>query len=238
MVDRSKRPRLSALPRADERDYEVGYAKPPVHTQFKPGRSGNPVGRPRGAKNKGNRIPALNEERMKKVVMEEAYRMIGVRDSERLVEIPVIQAVIRSVALNAAKGQQRSQRMFIDLLQWVERENKAMHDEWLQTLIEYKVDSEREMERRERTGETGPEPLPHPDHVVIDFNTGRAEIRGPMTKEQKIHWDRLHQMKPQIDEEIAELETSIEENPDDSSLKDKLERELRLRARITRIIGD
>lgn len=31
--------------------YEVGYGKPPRHTQFKPGKSGNPRGRPRGSKN-------------------------------------------------------------------------------------------------------------------------------------------------------------------------------------------
>jgi hypothetical protein len=31
--------------------YEVGFGKPPQSTQFKPGQSGNPAGRPRGAKN-------------------------------------------------------------------------------------------------------------------------------------------------------------------------------------------
>ena len=31
-------------------DYEIGYGKPPRHTQFKPGQSGNPKGKPRGAK--------------------------------------------------------------------------------------------------------------------------------------------------------------------------------------------
>jgi hypothetical protein len=35
----------------DARDYEVGYKKPPLHTRFKKGQSGNPRGRPRGAKN-------------------------------------------------------------------------------------------------------------------------------------------------------------------------------------------
>src|SRR6267378_1555417 len=34
-----------------ERAYGIGYGKPPRQTQFEPGRSGNPTGRPRGAKN-------------------------------------------------------------------------------------------------------------------------------------------------------------------------------------------
>ena len=33
-------------------DHEVGYGKPPKGGQFKPGKSGNPSGRPKGAKNK------------------------------------------------------------------------------------------------------------------------------------------------------------------------------------------
>jgi hypothetical protein len=32
-------------------EYEVGYRKPPKHSRFKKGRSGNPRGKPRGTKN-------------------------------------------------------------------------------------------------------------------------------------------------------------------------------------------
>jgi len=39
------------MPYDDERDYEVGYGKPPRHTRFELGRSGNPQGRPGGSKN-------------------------------------------------------------------------------------------------------------------------------------------------------------------------------------------
>jgi hypothetical protein len=33
------------MPNQDDPDYTVGYKKPPRHTQFKPGQSGNPKGR-------------------------------------------------------------------------------------------------------------------------------------------------------------------------------------------------
>ena len=42
----------------------VGYGRPPATTRFKPGKSGNPRGRPKGARNK---MPALNEERLKDI---------------------------------------------------------------------------------------------------------------------------------------------------------------------------
>jgi hypothetical protein len=32
-------------------DYKVGYGRPPMNTRFRPGRSGNPRGRPKGSKN-------------------------------------------------------------------------------------------------------------------------------------------------------------------------------------------
>jgi hypothetical protein len=32
----------------NERAYDVGYGRPPAHSRFKPGQSGNPKGRPKG----------------------------------------------------------------------------------------------------------------------------------------------------------------------------------------------
>jgi hypothetical protein len=50
------------MPHDDEGDYEVGYGKPPQHTRFVKGQSGNPRGRPPGAKNMKTLLTkALNE---------------------------------------------------------------------------------------------------------------------------------------------------------------------------------
>jgi hypothetical protein len=39
--------RRQEIKMSSDRPYKVGYGRPPIHTQFQPGQSGNPTGRPK-----------------------------------------------------------------------------------------------------------------------------------------------------------------------------------------------
>ena len=162
--------------------YDVGRGKPPVGTRYAKGISGNPSGKPKGARNK---TPALNEERLKAIILEEAYRDIKINDGDRQVTVPMAQAVVRSIAVGAAKGQPRAQVLFTTLLAAVEQERKELNEKWLEAMIDYKIKWEKELERRETLGLTLPDPPLHPDQIVIDLIEYTAYAKAPETPEEK-----------------------------------------------------
>src|SRR5271169_3778443 len=74
-------------------EYEVGYGEPPSRTRFCKGTSGNPGGRPRG----------MTAGRANRLALSEAYRMVTVREGDKIRTLPAIQAVLRSLV--ALQGQ-------------------------------------------------------------------------------------------------------------------------------------
>jgi len=66
--------------RTDGATYAVGYCRPPLHSRFKPGQSGNPSGRVKGSKNLktlfhqilNEHIPLIDGTDSKKVTKAEA----------------------------------------------------------------------------------------------------------------------------------------------------------------------
>ncbi|MEM1151208.1 MAG: DUF5681 domain-containing protein [Pseudomonadota bacterium] len=200
--------------------YQVGYVKPPKETRFKPGQSGNPKGRPKGSKNKR---PALHEERMKDIILDEAYRWIMVRDGERNVTVPMAQAIIRSRAGHAAQGPHPAQRLFAELLAATERARADLHERYFNAALDYKIAWERELARRDALGITNlPPPLPHPDHVVVDLRNGTARIMGPATREEKAEWDAILSERAVLEDSVAKLIEANETETDPHEIEDNL----------------
>jgi len=85
----------------EEGGYEVGKGKPPKHTQWQKGQSGNPNGRPKSRKSDAIDIESLLDETVK--------ARVGGKETE----MPVFEASFRQVAIRAIEGHLPSIRKFL-----------------------------------------------------------------------------------------------------------------------------
>lgn len=205
-------------PPPPDRPYDVGYGKPPVSGRFAKGQSGNPRGRPKGAR---RRKVAPAYEGLEDIILCEAYRDITVADGDKQLTIPMAQAVMRSISIGAAKGQSRAQRLFTMLVGRVELRKEDRRLALLEEAVNYKIAWERELERRAKHGVVGPDPLPHPDDVIIDPDTATVRVLGPMTKEDKLWLDEvlkyLHGLQAEFADEAAESEAEKSRGSNDDA---------------------
>jgi len=208
---------ISKLRHEKPTTYKVGYAKPPEVTRFLPGQSGNPLGRPIGAKSKGS--VDQYAVRLRKIILEESSRMVTVNESGQPKEITIAEALMRSVVASALRGEARSQKMAIDLIAAAEASEQKENMALLATVIEYKDSWEKEKKRAERLGLALEVPYPHPDHIHIDTISGRIEIRGPRHKDDLPRFQWLWEQKQILIQNIRELILEISEDKNKDKAK-------------------
>jgi len=90
-------------------NYDVGYGKPPKDTQFKPGSSGNPAGRPKGTKN------------LRTDLSEELAEKIKVNEGGQQLVISKQRAMLKSLMAKAIKGDTSAARALINLIVGIEQ---------------------------------------------------------------------------------------------------------------------
>jgi hypothetical protein len=82
--------------------YLVGYGRPPKEYSFKPGQSGNPSG-------KGKKRERTTEwGTLGELIIQEAYRRVRVREGDKTVVLPAIQAALRVNLTSAVQGDKRA----------------------------------------------------------------------------------------------------------------------------------
>ena len=156
--------------------YDVGYAKPPAERRFKPGVSGNPKGRPKG--HKSARSSNLDAGRANAMLLEEAYRPVALREGDRVIELPVIQAVFRATGTPAIKGNRFAQKTLAELVGKLETKQTEALIGLGVGAVEYKVKWEREIDRCRNVGLPVPDPLPIPMTSSSMHVAARSNLPG------------------------------------------------------------
>ena len=100
------------MPRENHGDYEIGYGKPPRQTRFAKGQSGNPRGRPPGAKNLTTLLNEALDERV--LVTENGGRR---KVSKR-------QAIVTQLVNRAATADFRAIKMLLDFARDIEGQSE------------------------------------------------------------------------------------------------------------------
>jgi Family of unknown function (DUF5681) len=75
--------------------YDVGYGRPPAHSRFKPGHSGNPSGRVKGSKN------------LKTLFHQILNEQVPLQDGSKS-KVTKAEALMRRLVIGALKGESRS----------------------------------------------------------------------------------------------------------------------------------
>jgi Family of unknown function (DUF5681) len=108
-------------------DYEVGYGKPPVHTRFQKGQSGNPKGRPRGRKN------------LSSLLNEALNGWVIVVENGRRKKITKREAIITQLVNKSAAADLKATQIVLALVQEVEAQADGSADEAALTEADHQI---------------------------------------------------------------------------------------------------
>lgn len=176
----------------------VGYKRPPTETRFRKGRSGNPSGRPRRKQDAAELSASIGD-----IILLEAYRTIEIRENDRVVKMPLIRAVIRSLGVAALKGSLKAQLAIASMVETVERRNADARTLLLETALDYKKGWEEVFAECDRRGEPRPEPVPHPDEMQFDGRAGVVIFNGPKDEMEAVTWNNAMECRAEIAEELS-----------------------------------
>ena len=135
-------------------DYEVGYKRPPRHSRFRKGRSGNPRGRPKGARNFGTEL------------QEALGQTVLVREAGAERRVTRRGAVVLSLLAKALKGDVRAAALLIAAEQRADAakqgapDDEALSAEEAEVMAGFEARLRQRLRREQGAENPGGEPAP------------------------------------------------------------------------------
>ncbi len=197
--DKSGGPQTNAGP---TQDGEVGYGKPPAWSRFQKGKSGNPRGRPKKARAMRFRFDAAGNP-TDCLILEEAYRLVTIREGDKTIELPAIQASARSLGISAMKGSRLAQRDFAKLAREAEERQQKSQSEALTIVLQYKAVWQDEFDYCRLKGRALTQAIPHPDDIIVDMMTGEIRVEGPVDEQGKARLDAILKRRAESQAEVT-----------------------------------
>jgi hypothetical protein len=163
----------------------VGFRSPPMKHTFKKGHKGM-GGRP--PKNKSNPTPTTGSAELDRLIVEEADRLITVKENGKVTKVTCYEAAVRSLRNAAVKGHPASRRDFIRLTQEARQRQADARQALVDEAEHFKSYWTPIFADCARRGVAPPDILPHPDDVQI-LDGDRVVFNGPYDPLSKAWWD-------------------------------------------------
>lgn len=176
----AKSPRVPSLDTPNgSPDYLIGYGKPPTASQFQKGRSGNPSGASR--KVRARKVDAISST-FDQIVLKAAGRKIAITDNGVRSEISTHEAVVRRLAISAAKGEPAATRRYLEYVQAAEGRDFKDRMSRFGLLVQYV--QEQSVPRQGAATVDSVVAWPSPDDIGLDYVNCRGEVVGPIDAQQ------------------------------------------------------
>jgi hypothetical protein len=94
----------------ESQNYDVGFKKPPKHTQFQPGQSGNRNGRPKGSRNFAN------------VIEQELNSIVSITERGKVKQVRKKDIIAKQVVNKAAAGDLKATGMLLNESRYAEQQ--------------------------------------------------------------------------------------------------------------------
>ena len=159
-------------------DDRVGYGRPPLHSRFRKGRSGNPSGRPRG---KG----------LRRLLQEALDETVVLQIGGKRRRVSKAEVVISALVERSAQGDWHSARLLFDLMQKLEPKGRRDAEpdpseaegarDRLIGILDRLAEEEAEQERRAAAlaePAAAPDPEAEPDRDATAPASGQSAIPG------------------------------------------------------------